>query len=73
MRHGKRSRGLRPVPVAAALGIVLGGCCCGPRYYGDTGRDHYGPMIGPNAPPSSVEYDRALSRNSRTQSSSARH
>lgn len=61
------------MPLVAALGIVLGGCCCGPRYYGDTGRDHYGPRVGPNAPPSSVEYDRALSRNARTQNWSPRH
>ena len=60
VRHGGRARALRPILAMAALVALLGGCCCGPRYYGDTGRDHYGPRVGPNARPSAWEYERAI-------------
>jgi hypothetical protein len=38
-RHEAWARRLRPIPLLAAVGVVLGGCvCCGPQHYGDDGR-----------------------------------
>ena len=39
MRQVGWLRAWLPVPVLAALGVVLGGCaCCGPRHHGDAER-----------------------------------
>ncbi len=61
MRYGRRLRALRPVPLLAALGLVLGGCAfCGPRHHGDAERAvGYQPM-GQQQP--SAQYSRDLER-----------
>lgn len=39
MRHEGWARRLRKLPFFAAIGVALGGCvCCGPRHFGDDGR-----------------------------------
>ncbi len=56
MRQEGWLRALRPVPVLAALGVVLGGCaCCGPRHHGDAER-----AVGYQ--PSTDPYDNAYER-----------
>ena len=68
MRQVGWLRALRPVPVLAALGVVLGGCaCCGPRHHGDTERAvGYQPGPDPYDNPSSrLLLERELARGGR--------